>query len=200
MAQITDLDGNMLEARFNRRNSAPLLSNASTAKEARRVLEWQRDVAKSLSDGASICVFVQPCPQSSRRKYARPHPVIRIVIQSHAYNVARQSQLRTTSLKSNKSEAGSSLLSGMSNQALIGTLLGAAAGAAARVCDGTIGRSQSLVTLPDQNLCHLILVHLLVSPKAQEVEQTIEAAPAVSGVASGKPGQESRGTEACGKV
>jgi hypothetical protein len=35
-------------------------------------------------------------------KYARPHPVIGIVTQSHIYNVAKQLQLHTTSLKSNK--------------------------------------------------------------------------------------------------
>lgn len=55
-ARTTDLDGNMLEAVYSpRRQNAPrrtlLVHETSecTEKEARRVLEWQQDVARSLS-------------------------------------------------------------------------------------------------------------------------------------------------------
>jgi hypothetical protein len=59
-SRTTDLDGNMLEAVYSpRRQNAPrrtlLVHETSecTEKEARRVLEWQQDVARSLSQAQS---------------------------------------------------------------------------------------------------------------------------------------------------
>jgi hypothetical protein len=178
LAQITDLDGNMLEARFNRRNSAPLLSKVSTAKEARRVLEWQRDVAMSLSDGASISSsssHVRKAPPQVRSSSPRDRD------RDQEPRLQRRETIATShhQPKEQQVEAGSSFLSGMSNQALIGTLLGAAAGAAV-----AYAMVQSEEPKPsDPVRPKLVSYHTspsAVSPKAQEVEHTIEAASTVS--------------------
>jgi hypothetical protein len=183
VAQITDLDGNMLEARFNRRNSAPLLTNTSTTKEARRVLEWQHEVAKSLSDGASIVsssshvrkASPQILSSTPRDKDRDPEP-----------RLQRRQTIATShhQPRDQQSEAGNSLLSGMSNQALIGTLLGAAAGAA--VAYAMVKSEEPKPSEPARP--KLVSSHTspsLVSPKVQEVEQTIEAVPAVSASQAG---------------
>lgn len=47
-AKTRDLDGNMLEAVYSSRRRPPI-ETASTAKEARRVLEWQQEVARSVA-------------------------------------------------------------------------------------------------------------------------------------------------------
>ncbi len=190
LAQITDLDGNMLEARFNRRNSAPLLSNASTAKEARRVLEWRRDVALSLSDGASMTSSSSHVRKSSpqilssspRDKDRDPEPRLqrRETIATSHYHPREQ-----------QSEASNSLLSGMSNQALIGTLLGAAAGAA--VAYAMVKSEEPKPSEPARP--NLVSYHTSpppVSPTVQEVERTIEAASTVS---LSKAGSQAKKTE-----
>lgn len=174
IASITDLDGNMLEARFNRRNSVPLISTAST-KEARRVLEWQRDVAIQLSsDGASISSSSSSARKaqppihspSPHQKVAPPDPRLqrRETIATSHYQ-PRETQV----------EVGNSILGGLSNQALIGTLLGAAAGAA--VAYAMVKSEEPRRSDPARP--RLVTYHTTpaaISPRVQEVERTIETA------------------------
>jgi hypothetical protein len=171
IARITDLDGNMLEARFNRRNSAPLFATASTPKETRRVLDWQRDVAIQLSDGASLSSSSssirksQPLVHSPRQKEAPPDPRLqrRETIATSHYQ-PRETQV----------EVGNSVIGGLSNQALIGTFLGAAAGAAiAYAMVKSEEPRRSGLSRPK-----LVSYHTTPSPishRVQEVERTIEA-------------------------
>jgi hypothetical protein len=178
VAQITDLDGNTLEARFNRRNSASLISNASTAKESRRVLDWQRDVARSLSDEASIA------STSSHVRKASPQ-ILSSSPRDKDRDLEPRLQRRETIATSHyeprdqQSEAGNSLLGGISSQALIGTLLGAAAGAA--VAYAMVKSEEPKPSEPVRP--QLVSYHTspsLVSPKVEEVERTIEALSSLS--------------------
>lgn len=177
VAQITDLDGNMLETRFNRRNSA-LLSNVSTAKEARRVLKWQRDVAMSLSDGASMSSsssHVDKAPPQVHSSSLRDRD------RDSEPRLQRRETIATSHHQPKEQQVGaeSSFLSGMSDQALIGTLLGAAAGAA--VAYAMVKSEEPRPSDPARP--KLVSYHTSpspVSPKVQEVEHTIEAASTIS--------------------
>ncbi|KAI9745858.1 MAG: hypothetical protein M1818_000539 [Claussenomyces sp. TS43310] len=116
-AQVLDPDGNMIEARYARRQSAPGIDITSPPKQARRVLDWQHDVAMSLSSRSSAA-----SNRDASYLLAPRQQITRSVTDPLAY--------RSQDREPDSGERRSSLVSGISNNALIGTLLGAAAGAA----------------------------------------------------------------------
>jgi hypothetical protein len=106
-----DFDGNMVEAAYSS-HDLPVMSDAE--KEARRVLNWQEDVARSVSgDGGS-----QAGPGSLRRAETFPRVVER-------HTTTTESHRGTHRPEPTRSASG-----GISKGTVIGTLLGAAAGAA----------------------------------------------------------------------
>lgn len=129
-AATRDLDGNMLEAVYSSRRArshVPTLETASTEKEARRVLEWQKDVARSVSAGDGHSQ-VSSGTQEILRSYPRGAPklVTRHTVTTEHYD---HDPIHTGSLRGAPIPQQDS--SGMSGKAIIGTILGAAAGAAA---------------------------------------------------------------------
>lgn len=199
MAKTTDLDGNLLEVRYERRlrrgsnnggsirsghaskmerqNSSnshregTTITTASTAKEAKRVLEWQRTVARSVSEGSDSESSAGPRTMAIRKPQAEtvvsgstltpqrrtPPPAApsapSLISQAlHQQQQQAQSQSQqihqaipslmraatapvgamtavyneiTSALPQEKLES-----SGLSTNAIIGTIMGAAAGAA----------------------------------------------------------------------
>lgn len=148
VAKTTDLDGNMLEVRYARSpprrgsvHAAPTtITTASTAKEARRVLDWQRDVARSISSQS-------PTPsrdQSPQRAMVlapaqepTPSQMAPSQVAPPAELDSRPALLRSATapmMSAMYNEVSSALPErigeGLSAQAIIGTILGAAAGAA----------------------------------------------------------------------
>jgi hypothetical protein len=168
IARITDLDGNMLEARFIRRNSIPVPTTAPP-KETRRVLDWQRDVAKSLSSEETM-----PASHSTRNSV----PLIRSSSSrgqeiEQEPRLVRRETIATSHPTAKETPADNRVISGMSNQALIGTLLGAAAGAALAY---TMVKSEeprpNEVTRPRMVTYHSSPA--VTAPRIQEVETVIE--------------------------
>lgn len=171
IARITDLDGNMLEARFIRRSSTSVLTSAPP-KETRRVLDWQRDVAKSLSGEENM---------SASHSTRQSTPLVRSS-SSRGQEIEQEPRLlrRETVATSNptarvaETSADNRVISGISNQALIGTILGAAAGAALAY---TMVKSEeprpNEVTRPRMVTYHSSPA--VTSPRIQEVETVIEA-------------------------
>jgi hypothetical protein len=127
-AKVEDLDGNMLEAVYSSRagRRIPTIETASTEKEARRVLAWQQEVARST---AASVVRDDPRPPLYRRSETfprmateRPPRLVRreTVTTEHYHNERDRATLESRG-------GGGNGLTGMK---LVGTLLGAAAGAA----------------------------------------------------------------------
>ena len=124
------------------------LETASTEKEARRVLQWQQDVARSVSvddssDSSSPPVYQERIPPPASIRRSDTYPAITPPSHhslSHSHNgsgsrVLRRETVTTESYRrhhgygdSGEGERGNG--GGMSKGAIIGTLLGAAAGAA----------------------------------------------------------------------
>jgi hypothetical protein len=101
--RTTDLDGNMLEAVYSpRRQNAPrrtlLVHETSecTEKEARRVLEWQQDVARSLSESQSPSPSREDARSqiSTRSEVERRRERIAPVRRSDSYPVTQAEQNR----------------------------------------------------------------------------------------------------------
>jgi hypothetical protein len=97
-SRTTDLDGNMLEAVYSpRRQNAPrrtlLVHETSecTEKEARRVLEWQQDVARSLSQAQSPSPSIEDARSqvSTRSEVERRRERIVPVRRSDSYPVTQ---------------------------------------------------------------------------------------------------------------
>ncbi|ELR08242.1 hypothetical protein VC83_04541 [Pseudogymnoascus destructans] len=142
VAKTTDHDGNMLEVCYARSplrrgsvHAAPTtITTASTAKEARRVLDWQRDVARSISSHPPTqsrvgspqraMVLAQPAQQEPAPSQVAPSPE----------PDSRPALLRSATMTAMYNEVSAALPErigeGLSAQAIIGTILGAAAGAA----------------------------------------------------------------------
>ena len=134
-ARIEDLDGNMLEAVYSSRagRRIPTIETASTEKEARRVLAWQEEVARS-----TVASDVHSSVAGSEYGDRRPPPAYRRADTFPALEHDRPMRLVrretvTTEHYRNENEraamegrggAGNGLMKGM------GILLGAAAGAA----------------------------------------------------------------------
>ena len=121
-------DGKMLEAVYSSRagRRIPTLETASTEKEARRVLAWQQDVARST---AASVVGDDPRPPPYRRAETfprmaaeRPPRLVRreTVTTEHYHNERERATLASRGGGGN----------GFTGMKLVGTLLGAAAGAA----------------------------------------------------------------------
>ena len=146
-ARTRDLDGNMLEAVYTTRRR-PIVETASTAKEARRVLEWQQEVARSVaadsspspsrspsSASGSIIRDSRPPITTYRRAESYPSPV-----KSYPSPVSQQSGDRpmrlvrkdtiTTEHYRRNDEEKRSRSGSFTGKLIAGTLLGAAAGAA----------------------------------------------------------------------
>lgn len=145
VAKTTDLDGNMLEVRYARSpprrgsvQAAPTtITTASTAKEARRVLDWQRDVARSISSQSPTpsrdqspqrAMVLAPPQQEQAPSQVAPPPT---------EPDSRPALLRSATapmMSAMYNEVSAALPErigeGLSAQAIIGTILGAAAGAA----------------------------------------------------------------------
>ncbi|KAH8593801.1 hypothetical protein B0O99DRAFT_688239 [Bisporella sp. PMI_857] len=120
-ARARDLDGNMLEAIYTPRR--PTISTASTPKEARRVLEWQEDVARSVAevpDPVPSPAESGGAPFRQAESYTVSQPPLRLVRRD---TVTTETYRRPGS--SDERPGG-----GFSGMKLVGTLLGAAAGAA----------------------------------------------------------------------
>ena len=137
-ARIEDLDGNMLEAVYSSRagRHIPTLETASTEKEARRVLAWQEEVARSTvaSDVRSSAAGSgygerRPPPPAYRRadtypalEHERPMRLVtRDVVTTERYRDERDQGVV---------EARGGGGGGFTGMRAVGMLLGAAAGAA----------------------------------------------------------------------
>lgn len=135
-----DLDGNILEAIYSPRGpmggnsrvgapAPPTLETASTEKEARRVLQWQKEVAKSVSgagddDNRSQASGATENVARSQVGRADSFPVpMRLVRRETVTEHYTQEE------PDNRRDSGVAG-TGISGKAIIGTLLGAAAGAA----------------------------------------------------------------------
>lgn len=111
-AVTRDLDGNLIEAVYSVHSGGG--STASTEKEARRVLEWQKSVADSVSGGSQV---------AAPRRESAPMRLVR-----------RQTITETwapllSATEPQKSQSNGIAGTGISGGTIIGTLLGAAAGA-----------------------------------------------------------------------
>lgn len=129
IAETQDMDGNLLRVEYTRapprRSSAPtVITTASSTKEAKRVLDWQYEVATSNSDASSVVSQAQQ-PRAltvvSRAPTAVSQP--HTVDEQHSRIIHRQT-ITTTTQPADSNEAG------FSSKAIFGTLLAAAAGAA----------------------------------------------------------------------
>ena len=135
IARTRDFDGNMLEAVYSSRGGrrVPTIHTAATENEARRVLEWQHNVAKSISAQSDARSEVsgtshrshQPLPVTYRRAESYPPPSERPM------RLVRRETITTEHYRREDERArAASGGGGISGKAVIGTLLGAAAGAA----------------------------------------------------------------------
>lgn len=138
-ARTADLDGNMLEAVYSNRGG-PMIETASTAKEARRVLEWQEEVARSVAasdDSPSSSTVSGSTVKNHDHRPAPPYRRAESYPSVQQFPTAQNPRSRLVRRETYTTEhygrpddtrdAGGSGFNGMK---LVGTLLGAAAGAA----------------------------------------------------------------------
>lgn len=140
-AVTRDFDNNMLEAVYRSRNGDSRgvmyrgqsgrvreIETASSEKEARRVLEWQEQVARSINEGSIISGggsevgYRRDPPPMARRSESYPVP-------AQPLRLVRRETVTTEHYRrpdERDREGGG----GTSGKAILGTLLGAAAGAA----------------------------------------------------------------------
>ncbi|KFY74850.1 hypothetical protein V499_05148 [Pseudogymnoascus sp. VKM F-103] len=146
VAKTTDHDGNMLEVRYARStprrgsvHAAPTtITTASTAKEARRVLDWQRDVARSISsqsptqsrDGSPERAMVLAQPVQEEAAPSQVAPPTEVPDARPALLRSATTPMMTAMYNEVSSALPERIGEGLSAQAIIGTILGAAAGAA----------------------------------------------------------------------
>lgn len=165
------------------------LETASTEKEARRVLQWQQDVARSVATEPSTST--SPPPASIRRSDTYP------AITPRAPSMLRRRETVTTeAYRRDGSDSATGNGGGMSKGAIIGTLLGAAAGAAvayAMVRSESPSRESQRQRVPS--------VHSVISHHPRRAEsymntrretETVEHVPARSSWVStrGRDGQD----------
>ncbi|KAH6677144.1 hypothetical protein B0J14DRAFT_336520 [Halenospora varia] len=113
-SRCKDFDGNLVIARYSGSSSARNLGSVNAMdKEVRRVLEWQSDVARSAADSVStVKAGGHPGPGSLRRSATEPAREPNYIHDLSAGG------------------GGSNGPGGFSGKAILGTILGAAAGAA----------------------------------------------------------------------
>lgn len=128
-------------SRGHTRRPIPTLETASTEKEARRVLAWQQDVARSVSvddSSSQTPTSYSPPPVKRADSYPSPRSHHPSHSQSHSGSVSgsggkivRRETITTESYRRrHEGDASRENGGGISSKAIIGTLLGAAAGAA----------------------------------------------------------------------
>ncbi len=134
-AKIQDLDGNMLEAVYSARagRRIPTIETASTEKEARRVLAWQEEVARSTAASEHLSVAGSDVYGGARPPpYRRAETFPRTVSDPPSRLIRRETVTTEHYRPENDPLAieGREGGSGFTGMKLAGTLLGAAAGAA----------------------------------------------------------------------
>ncbi|KAG4416061.1 hypothetical protein IFR04_010824 [Cadophora malorum] len=142
-ALTRDFDGNMIEAVYSTRASrgaaprgTPAIEPAGLDKESRRVLEWQQDVARSISGsqapgsqaGSQAGGYRedQVGPGTFRRADTFPSDFGR----ERPMRLVRRETVTTEHYSQAERERQEAASGGISGKAVLGTLLGAAAGAA----------------------------------------------------------------------
>ncbi|KAK0114804.1 hypothetical protein ONS95_014285 [Cadophora gregata] len=141
-ALTRDFDGNMIEAVYSTRASrgagprgTPAIEPAGLDKDSRRVLEWQQDVARSISGsqapGSQAGSQVgqreeQAGPGTFRRADTFPSDFGR----DRPMRLVRRETVTTEHYSQAERERQEAASGGISGKAVLGTLLGAAAGAA----------------------------------------------------------------------
>jgi hypothetical protein len=147
VARTRDFDGNMLEAVYRPRDrgfsygggygggghARPVIETAATEREARRVLEWQQQVAKSIGENGGSGGAASVVSSSDVEGGYRPGAVRRAETypaqgSERPMRLVRRETVTTEHYRrpDERGEGGR----GISGKAVIGTLLGAAAGAA----------------------------------------------------------------------
>ncbi|OBT52211.1 hypothetical protein VE04_08130 [Pseudogymnoascus sp. 24MN13] len=114
------------------------ITTASTAKEARRVLDWQRDVARSISsqsptqsrDGSPERAMVLAQPVQEEAAPSQVAPPTEVPDARPALLRSATTPMMTAMYNEVSSALPERIGEGLSAQAIIGTILGAAAGAA----------------------------------------------------------------------
>ncbi|RDL33903.1 uncharacterized protein BP5553_08271 [Venustampulla echinocandica] len=134
IARTADFDGNMIQTAYSSRGGPrrgpSVIEMPGPEKESRRVLEWQEDVARSISGAAeeqsqvSGSTYRGPPAGPGTFRRSDTFPAAKVV---HRETVTTESYRRHHGDAPERSSSGGG---GISGKALIGTLLGAAAGAA----------------------------------------------------------------------
>jgi len=146
-----DLDGNIIEAIYSPYGESG--SSASIEKEARRVLEWQKSVAASVSGNDAQTVSRRDLG-AGRRVESAPMRMVKRETVTETW-----APLITAAEKVSSGIGGS----GISGQTIVGTLLGAAAGAAITYA---ITRMDEPAATPD--LVEVIPAHSHVSSRQRD--------------------------------
>lgn len=130
-AVTRDFDGNMIEAVYSTQSRAtprgvPAIEGPGLDKESKRVLEWQQDVARSIS--GSEAPSREPAPAFRRADtfpsdFGRERPTR--IVRRETVTTEHYGREAAAAEAARESSGG-----GISSKAVIGTLLGAAAGAA----------------------------------------------------------------------
>jgi hypothetical protein len=193
-ARTKDFDGNMLEAVYRARDRggfggrAPPLETASTEREARRVLEWQEQVARSIGAEGSVVSGTGGASEAAYSTTSRPPPPA-MIRRAESYPVqgserplrlVRRETVTTEHYRRPDESAG---VRGISSKAVIGTLLGAAAGAAVAYA---MVRSESPERVPAPRRASYVnqgshYTHVSRSPGEDRVVERLPARSYVSG-------------------
>ena len=129
IAETQDMDGNLLRVEYTRAplrstSSPTVITMASSTKEAKRVLDWQYEVAASNSDARSVVSQAQQ-PRAPTIVSRAPTALTRAHTMNEQANRIVQRQTITTTSQPAESNQG-----GFSSKVILGTILAAAAGAA----------------------------------------------------------------------
>lgn len=138
LARTKDLDGNMVDALYSSRRR-PTIETASSPKEARRVLEWQHEVARSVAASehspprstVSSSTYREPPAGPSTYRRAESFPPVHE--KPHMRLMKRETVTTEHYRRPDEggvSSGGGGSGGGFNGMKLVGTLLGAAAGAA----------------------------------------------------------------------
>ncbi|OBT79401.1 hypothetical protein VF21_02008 [Pseudogymnoascus sp. 05NY08] len=194
VAKTTDHDGNMLEVRYARSpprrgsvQAAPTtITTASTAKEARRVLDWQRDVARSISspsptqsrDGSPERAMVLAQPAQQEQAPSQASPPTEVPDSRPALLRSATTPMMTAMYNEVSSALPERIGEGLSAQAIIGTILGAAAGAAVAYA---MVRSEEPEQPRPQLVTYFSAPHAQIPQQAPVMEVARSKGPSVGG-------------------
>jgi hypothetical protein len=137
VARTRDLDGNMVDAVYSSRRR-PAIETASTTREARRVLDWQHEVARSVAASehspsrstASSSTATYREPRAGPATYGRADSFPPISHESKPLRLVKRETVTREHYRRPDDDHGGGGGGGFSGMKLVGTLLGAAAGAA----------------------------------------------------------------------